>query len=215
MPRLLIYCAGKAGRELANALAFNEEINIVGFFFDDDKNLSYRKINGLTVYHPSNVAQISSDFLVSEVILAMPSITRNQRNIIIDNLRLAKVSVRQIPSYSDLVRGRITLDEIRELSIDDILGREVVEPDHSLMLADVKGQVVLVTGAGGTIGSELCRQIIHLEPNKIILFEQSELALYSILGELEKHLLQSNITKNVLSCQSSVQRLIKIEFNLC
>ena len=183
---------GVAGRELAAALAHNVEIKIVGFL-DDDKSLHGRKIRGLNVYDPNTISNISKKKNISEVMLAMPSVGRQRRNKILSKLRRANLAVRTLPSYSDLAQGRVTVNDIRELSIDDILGRDIVTPDPELMSADITDKVVLVTGAGGSIGGELCKQIIKQKPSKLLLFEQSEFALYSILGSLETAL-QENIS---------------------
>lgn len=190
--RSLIYGAGVAGRELAAALAHNVEIKIVGFL-DDDKSLHGRKIRGLNVYDPNTISNISKKKNISEVMLAMPSVGRQRRNKILSKLRGANLAVRTLPSYSDLAQGRVTVNDIRELSIDDILGRDIVTPDPELMSADITDKVVLITGAGGSIGGELCKQIIKQKPSKLLLFEQSEFALYSILGSLETAL-QENIS---------------------
>lgn len=184
MPRALIYGAGEAGRELAAALAHNISIKVVGFL-DDDKSLHGRKIRGLNVYDPNTISNITRKKNISEVMLAMPSVGRQRRNKILSKLSMANIAVRTLPSYSDLARGRVTVNDIRELSIDDILGRDIVTPDLELMNADINGKVVLVTGAGGSIGGELCKQIIKQKPSKLLLYEQSEFALYSILGLLE------------------------------
>jgi FlaA1/EpsC-like NDP-sugar epimerase len=182
--RALIYGAGVAGRELAAALAHNVEIKIVGFL-DDDKSLHGRKISGLPVLDPSKTLEQAGKLLVSEVMLALPSVGRQKRNEIINSLRKVNLGVRTLPSYSDLAQGRVTVNDIRDLSIDDILGRDIVTPDPELMSADITDKVVLVTGAGGSIGGELCKQIIKQKPSKLLLFEQSEFALYSILANLE------------------------------
>lgn len=184
LKRALIYGAGAAGRELAAALMHSVDVRVVGFL-DDDKSLHGRKINGLTVCDPSTINQLTKKMNISEVMLAMPSVGRQRRNKILAGLRMANIAVRTLPSYSDLAQGRVTVNDIRELSIDDILGREIVAPDPELMLTDNQDKVVLVTGAGGSIGGELCKQIVKQRPSKLLLFEQSEYALYSILGRLE------------------------------
>lgn len=184
MPRALIYGAGAAGRELAAALAHNVGVKVMGFL-DDDKSLHGRKIRDLNVYDPNTISNITRKKNISEVMLAMPSVGRQRRNKILSKLSMANIAVRTLPSYSDLAHGRVTVNDIRELSIDDILGRDIVTPDLELMNADINEKVVLVTGAGGSIGGELCKQIIKQKPSKLLLYEQSEFALYSILGHLE------------------------------
>ena len=183
-PRALIYGAGDAGRELAAALSHSHVTNVVGFL-DDDPKLHGSYIRGLPVYNPSDIAKITSKKRVVEVMLALPRISRRRRGEIIQSLRGQNVVVRTLPSYSDLAEGRVTVNDIRELSISDILGRDTVAPDPALMRRDIANKIVMVTGAGGSIGSELCRQIFAHNPKKLVLFDHSEYALYAILQELQ------------------------------
>ena len=191
-PRALIYGAGGAGRELAAALAHSAVTNVVGFL-DDDAKLHGNQIRGLPVYSPSDGNRIIAQKRVSEIMLAMPHVSRRRRSDILQSLRGSNVTVRTLPSYSDLAEGRVTVNDIRELTISDILGRDVVAPDPALMQRDIAGKTVLVTGAGGSIGSELCRQIFAQGPKKLLLFDHSECALYAILHELQK---KAAITSN-------------------
>ncbi len=183
-PRALIYGAGDAGRELAAALSHSHVTNVVGFL-DDDPKLHGSYIRGLPVYNPSDIAKITCEKRVVEVMLALPRISRRRRGEILQSLRGQNVVVRTLPSYSDLAEGRVTVNDIRELSISDILGRDTVAPDPALMRCDIANKIVMVTGAGGSIGSELCRQIYALNPKKLVLFDHSEYALYAILQELQ------------------------------
>lgn len=183
-PRALIYGAGDAGRELAAALANSAVINIVGFL-DDDAKLHGNQISGLPVYSPSDSASIIEQERVSEVLLAMPQISRRRRSEILQLLQGCNVMVRTLPSYSDLAEGRVTVNDIRELTVNDILGRDVVTPDTALMQRDIAEKTVLVTGAGGSIGSELCRQIVAQGPKKLLLLDHSECSLHAILHELQ------------------------------
>ncbi|MGB0233592.1 MAG: SDR family NAD(P)-dependent oxidoreductase, partial [Candidatus Puniceispirillaceae bacterium] len=183
-PRALIYGAGEAGRELAAALSHSHVTNVIGFL-DDDPKLHGSQIRGLPVYNPSDIAAITSKKRVVEVMLALPRISRRRRGEILQSLRGQNVVVRTLPSYSDLAEGRVTVNDIRELSINDILGRDTVAPDPALMRRDIADKTVLVTGAGGSIGSELCRQIFAQNPKKLVLFDHSEYALYAILQELQ------------------------------
>lgn len=185
--RALIYGAGAAGRDLAAALTHNVEIKIVGFL-DDDESLQGQKIRGLPVLDPRKIIQYSKELSINEIVLALPSLGRKRRNQIIKMIQASQIALRTLPSYSDLVNGRITLNDVKDLSIDDILGREAITPDLESINSDINGKVVLVTGAGGSIGSELCKQILKQKPSKLILFEQSELALYAIINDLEKTL---------------------------
>src|SRR5690606_19592398 len=122
---------------------------------------------------------------INAVLLAIPSASRQRRNEIISRIQAANVQVRTLPSVSEIAQGRVSLSDLRELDIDDLLGREPVSPNHILLGKNITGKVVLVTGAGGSIGSELCRQILALNPTRLILVELSEYALYQILEELQ------------------------------
>ena len=162
-PRALIYGAGDAGRELAAALSHSQVTNVIGFL-DDDPKLHGSQIRGLPVYNPSDIAMITSKKRVVEVMLALPRISRRRRGEILQSLRGQNVVVRTLPSLSDLAEGRVTVSDIRELSISDILGRDTVAPDQRLMKRDIENKTVLVTGVGGSIGGELCRQIFAQNP---------------------------------------------------
>ena len=202
-PRALIYGAGEAGRELAAALSHSHVTNVIGFL-DDDPRLHGSQIRGLPVYNPSDIATIANKKRVVEVMLALPRISRRRRGDILQALRGQNVTVRTLPSYSDLAEGRVTVNDIRELSISDILGRDTVAPDPALMKRDIANKTVLVTGAGGSIGSELCRQIFAQNPKKLLLFDHSEYALYAILQELQSKIVPKNPTVELTAILGSV-----------
>ena len=202
-PRALIYGAGEAGRELAAALSHSQVTNVIGFL-DDDPKLHGSQIRGLPVYSPHNIAMITSKKQVVEVMLALPRISRRRRGEILQSLRGQNVIVRTLPSYSDLAEGRVTVNDIRELSISEILGRDMVAPDSALMKRDIAYKTVLVTGAGGSIGSELCRQIFAQSPKKLVLFDHSEYALYSILRELQSKTTPENAAVELIAILGSV-----------
>jgi len=183
VPRVLIYGAGTTGRQLAAALRNSYQMRVVGFL-DDDTTLSGQSLNGLTIYEPSELSNLVSSLAVSDVLLALPSINRQRRNTILSSIAKSKVLVRTLPSVADLASGKVTASDLRELDIEDLLGREPVNPDPQLLKQNIEQQVVMVTGAGGSIGSELCRQILAQRPSKLVLVDQSEFALYSIEQEL-------------------------------
>jgi len=187
LPKVLIYGAGTAGRQLANAMSNSQEMKVVGFL-DDDQRLHGHLLNGLRVYDPKELASVATDNGVSTVLLAVPSISRHRRNEILANIKESKVAVRTLPSVSDLAKGAVTVSDLRELDIEDLLGRDPVPPNEILLGKNIFNKAVLVTGAGGSIGSELCRQIIDIGPKRLVLFEQSEFALYQIHTELEKRI---------------------------
>lgn len=181
--KVLIYGAGSAGRQLAGAIASSHDMRAMGFL-DDDHNLQGHIINGLRVYKPDELAWLITTHKISDILLALPSLSRSRRNVILQTMTNAKVKIRTLPALMDLAQGRISISDIRELDIEDLLAREVVMPDPNLLAKDIQDQVVLITGAGGSIGSELCRQIILFSPKILVLVEQSELALYEIHRDL-------------------------------
>lgn len=183
VPRVLIYGAGSTGRQLAAALLNSHQMRVVGFL-DDDVKLSGQSLNGLEIYRPSELSNLVSSRAVSDVLLALPSINRQRRNAILTSIAKSRVLVRTLPSVADLATGKVTASDLRELDIEDLLGREPVNPDPQLLKQNIEQQVVMVTGAGGSIGSELCRQILAQRPSKLVLVDQSEFALYSIEQEL-------------------------------
>ncbi|HQC80771.1 MAG TPA: nucleoside-diphosphate sugar epimerase/dehydratase [Accumulibacter sp.] len=184
-PKVLIYGAGGTGRQLATAMANSHEMKVVGFLDDDDR-LHGHVLNGQPIYNPSDLDSLVSALHISDVLLAMPSISRHRRNEILSRIRSAQVAVRTLPSVTDLAQGKVSVSDLRDLDIDDLLGREPVVPNHLLLTKNIAGKVVLVTGAGGSIGSELCRQILAVAPARLLLIEQSEFALYAIHQELEE-----------------------------
>ena len=184
LSKALVYGAGKSGRQLVRAMHDSQEIVIVGFL-DDDINKEGCFIDGQRIYSPQKLKNLIIDKNVNLILLALPSITRKERNQIIKKLRFHKIAVRNIPTISDYAKGKLSLAELEELDMDDLLGRTQVEPFESLMNKNTFGKTILVTGAGGSIGSELCRQIIKLKPKKLLLLEISEYALYAINAELE------------------------------
>lgn len=181
--RVLIYGAGTAGQQLANALAGGEGYQVLGFV-DDDPSLHRRRLNGRLVYSPDRLYRVVGSLDVTDVLLAIPSTDRIRRREILKFLEPLSVRVRTLPGLDDLAFGRIQASELKELDADDLLGRQPVEPDRELIERDVRGKSVMVTGAGGSIGSELCRQILACYPKRLILFELSEFALFSIQQEL-------------------------------
>ena len=184
LPKVLIYGAGSVGRQLALAMSHSHEMQIVGFLDDDDR-LHGHVLNGLPIYRPDDLSALVASLGIRDVLLAMPSASRRRRNEIIEEIRPIKVAVRTLPSLAEFAQGKVNTADLRELDIDDLLGRDPVVPNHLLLGKNVGGRVVLVTGAGGSIGSELCRQIALLHPAALLLVEQSEYALYCIHQELE------------------------------
>ncbi len=185
--KVLIYGAGSTGRQLASAMANSPAMQVAGFLDDDDR-LHGHVLNGQPIYNPADLDHLASTLHVTDVLLAMPGLGRKRRNEVLSQISRARVAVRTLPSVTDLAQGKVNVSDLRELDIDDLLGREPVEPNHILLAKTVVGKVVMVTGAGGSIGSELCRQILAVAPAKLLLIELSEFALYAIHQELEGRL---------------------------
>lgn len=181
--RVAIYGAGRAGTQLAYALRAGREYFPVAFF-DDDPARQNVELAGLRVYSPDRLADYIETRQIDELLLAIPSASRARRAEIIDRMEGLRCKVKLVPGMADIVSGTVAVDAVREVEIEDLLGRESVVPDHSLLGQCITGKVVLVSGAGGSIGSELCRQVVRLQPVRLVLMELSELALYSIEQEL-------------------------------
>jgi len=208
--KVLIYGAGSTGRQLVAAMANSHEMQVVGFLDDDDR-LHGHVLNGQPIYNPVDLSQLVSTLGISDVLLAMPGLNRKSRNDILIRIRAARVAVRTLPSMTELAQGKVSVSDLRELDIDDLLGREAVAPNHILLVKNISGKVVLVTGAGGSIGSELCRQILAVKPAKLLLIEQSEFALYAIHQELEEKQSQKNsVLVPLLASVQDVDRMREI-----
>ena len=184
-PLALIYGAGSAGRQLAAALSLNKEMLVKGFI-DDDKYLQGNTINGVPVYGNTDIKNLIARLEITDVLLAIPSVNQACRNEIIANLNGCGVRVRTLPGVLDMASGRVRISDLHDLDMNDLLGRKVIPPDVTLLEQNIRDKVVLVTGAGGSIGSELCRQIIKFSPSSLVLVDSSEHALYQIDAELKK-----------------------------
>lgn len=180
---VIIYGAGESGIQLATALMNNPGYRPVAYL-DDDKTLQKSIIQGLPIYNPETLPDIIDKLLVQQVFLALPSINKKRKSEIILQLEPFPVRVLTIPGMSELISGEKSIDELREIEIDELLGRDSVAADEELMNICINGLCVMVTGAGGSIGSELCRQILRLNPKQLVLFDNSEFALYQIEREL-------------------------------
>lgn len=201
---VVIYGAGETGNNLANQLRLSGEFNPVAFV-DDEKRLHGSVLSGLAVYPPHKLAALIEQYSVTRILLALGNINRQERVRIIRYLEPLLVQVQTIPPVTDIVKGVARINELRNIQIEDLLGRDPVEPNPVLMSKNTTGKTVMVTGAGGSIGSELCRQLIKLKPLKIVLFEQNEFNLYRI--EKELNALQAGVLPQVelVSLLGSVQ----------
>jgi FlaA1/EpsC-like NDP-sugar epimerase len=188
---VLIYGAGTAGRQLSTALNHTSEYKTVAFI-DDARDIYHHSINGLKVYSKDDLEYLIERKNIKEVLLAIPSISRIRRTEIINYLETYPVIVRSLPSVSELAKGKVKVNDLLEIDVRDLLGREAVKPNSKLLKTNIFKKSVLVTGAGGSIGSELCRQILFLKPKKIILYDISESSIYLIEQEL-KNIDKSNV----------------------
>jgi FlaA1/EpsC-like NDP-sugar epimerase len=181
--RVLVYGAGEAGAQLIRSLRGSGQY-VPKAFIDGDSALQGRVIDGLKVYAPEKLSRLIQKHNISSVLLAIPSLSRRQRQVILKALEVHPVHVRTVPDISDIVAGHATVADVREVDPSDLLGRDPIAPNESLLEACIRGKVVMVSGAGGSIGSELCRQIIRLGPTRLLLVEMSEPALYQVDREL-------------------------------
>jgi len=184
---VLVYGAGNAGIQLISSLTHSQKYTPIGFI-DDSKDLHGNSIRGFTIFSIDNIDSIIKKYKVSEVLIAIPSISRSERLIIIEKFDQYPLKVRILPSLNELVDGQLTITDLRKVNIKDLLGRNIVVPNNDLLGRNITNKIVIVTGAGGSIGSELCRQIVSLKPKKLILYELSEFALYTIEKELSNFL---------------------------
>ncbi|WP_423186044.1 polysaccharide biosynthesis protein [Alishewanella sp. d11] len=208
--RVLIYGAGSSGRQLAQALLNGDQYQPV-MFVDDDSTLQRSTILGIPVASPANIASLIKQKQIGRVLLAMPSASRSRRREVLDKLEYLPIPVLSIPGMSDLVDGSMRIDELQDVKIEDLLGRDAVAPKTKLLHANIQHKVVMVTGAGGSIGSELCRQIIHCQPKTLVLFELSEFALYSIEQELQNTIKEQGLEVTLIPVMGSVQRQNRLE----
>ena len=205
---IVIYGAGPAGVQLATALSYSEEYKPVAFV-DDNLYLRNHNVSGYKVCPVTDLNVLIKKNDVKEVFLAMPFISRSRRNEIVKMLEPYSVKVRTLPGVVEIAQGHVKVDDIREVDVEDLLGRDQVKPNKNLLRANIAGKVVLVTGAGGSIGSELCRQIIRSRPESLILYERGEYELYSIEKELKEMLSFEN------NSDDSKIKLISILGSVC
>ena len=208
---VIIYGAGSAGRQLSQALLLSGEYKHIAYI-DDNLLINKSYINNIPVFAFNKIQQLINNDNVNEIFLALPSISRKQKREIIDKLNIFPLLVRSLPSVSELAQGKVKIDDLLEIEDSELLGRAPVLANESLLKINISDKVVLVTGAGGSIGSELCRQVFNLRPKTLILFELSESSLYLI----EQELLQSNVPNvSVLAILGSIrdQARLKNIFN--
>ena len=210
---VIIYGAGSSGVQLATALVNANDSKVVAFI-DDDKTIQGNLIHGVKVYKQENLDLLLKKFNVKQILLAMPSVEKSKRRQLLQSLEQYPVRVRTVPGMEDLVSGKASVEEIQDVDILDLLGRDSVPPDTSLLRACIENKVVMVTGAGGSIGSELCRQIIKLNPKTLVLLEQSEYALYQIERDLLKQLDELKSDIKLIPVLGSVQNKFRLSHSI-
>ncbi|MNJ32965.1 UDP-N-acetyl-alpha-D-glucosamine C6 dehydratase [compost metagenome] len=204
LPKVAIYGSGAAGNQLLAALRMDRVMHPVAFI-DDDESVADRSIAGLQVFRGEEIQRMIDMTGAEEVLLALPSASRARRREILGFLENFPLHVRSVPSFMDLASGRVKVDDIQEVDIADLLGRDAVPAQSDLLAHCITGQVVMVTGAGGSIGSELCRQILSLKPMMLLLFEHSEFNLYNIFGELEQRIKRESLSVRLLPFLGSIR----------
>ncbi|MBM7060848.1 polysaccharide biosynthesis protein [Pseudomonas sp. UL073] len=212
LTKVAIYGAGVAGNQLVAALRVGRAMSPVAFI-DDDEGIVNRMIAGLKVYKPSQVLDLIAETGAQEILLAMPSVSRARRREILECLEPFPLHVRSVPGFMDLASGRVKVEDIQEVDIADLLGRDSVPPQQTLFERCIRGEVVMVTGAGGSIGAELCRQIVAVSPGALILFEHSEFNLYSIHHELQARVERESLPVQLIPILGSIRnpaRLLEV-----
>ena len=206
---VIIYGAGRAGVQLMLALQAGREYRPMAFV-DDNPELHRRTFRGVAVHPPRELPQLVKDLEAKSILLAMPSVSRSRQREILEALELLRVPIKRLPGMADLVSGEARVEELKEVEIEDLLGRDPVPPKPELLARNIRGKVVMVTGAGGSIGSELVRQIAKNQPARIVLFEQSEYALYAIDQELARGAAAGLPRTPILGSVTDYQRLVQV-----
>lgn len=209
---VVIYGAGSSGMQLAAALMNGDQYLPVAFV-DDSQALIGNTVHGIRVYSPASIHELISGFSVRQILLAIPSATHAERKQILNNLEKYAVHVKTVPDLFDMVSGKVGVDEIKDIDIEDLLGRDIVPPDPQLLGACIRGYSVMVTGAGGSIGSELCRQIVKLKPRNLVLYDNSEYGLYSIESEVREALksIDGAESISIVPLLGSVRNRVQVE----
>ena len=211
--QMLIYGAGTAGVQTATAMAVSGQYKLLGFI-DDDLAKVGRSVNSIQVFSASEIPRLVEQREVTDILLALPNASRSRRNEIIQSLQSLPVHIRTLPAWADLASGRINVQDFRELDVEDLLGRDPVPPNASLIASDLDGQVVLVSGAGGSIGGELCRQIVLQQPRQLLLLDHNEFGLYSIHQELQAICATQSVIVELVPLLGSVANYARL-FALC
>lgn len=211
--KVVIYGAGEAGRQLAVSLQNGLEYSVVAFI-DDNLKLHHTSIYGIYVYGSKELIKLGAKYKIKKLLLAMPSVSRCQRRAIIEALPDMAIETLTVPGVADIVSGKAKIDELKRISIEDLLGRDRVEPFQELISANIRNKVVMITGAGGSIGGELCRQVLLQKPSQLILYESSEYALYKIEQSLIALANKHGITLSISPILASIADQLRLETTL-
>ena len=209
VPRVAVYGAGAAGNQLVAALRMGRTMRPVAFI-DDDANIANRIISGLRVYKPKHIQQMINETAAQQILLAIPSASRARRREVLENLEQFPLHVRSVPGFMDLASGRVKVEDLQEVDIADLLGRDPVPARQELFDRCLRNQVVMVTGAGGSIGGELCRQILNSNPRTLVLFEHCEFNLYHIHGELESRIKRESLPVRMVPILGSIRNPVRL-----
>jgi FlaA1/EpsC-like NDP-sugar epimerase len=209
LPKVAVYGAGAAGNQLVAALRLGRGMRPVAFI-DDDSGIANRVISGLRVYTPKHIQQMINETGAEEILLAVPSASRARRREVLEKLEHYPLHVRSVPGFMDLASGRVKVEDVQEVDIADLLGRDAVPPQQDLFERCIRGQVVMVTGAGGSIGSELCRQIIGTAPTTLLLFEHCEFNLYCINSELQQRIRRESLPVRLVPILGSIRNASRL-----
>ena len=205
---VVIYGAGAAGMQLASALRFSRELRTIGYI-DESDSIQGNFLNGIKVFKPSSLPKLIKESDVNEVLIAIPSAKKFEINRIVSSIGDLTVKIRVLPGVEELAQGKISVSDLKTLDITDLLGREATVPQEELLIQNIRSKVVMVTGAGGSIGSELCRQISKIGPKRLILYEISEASLYAINQELNNYDLEIEICP-ILGNVIDTERLLEV-----
>jgi UDP-N-acetylglucosamine 4,6-dehydratase len=206
---ILIYGAGNGGIQLESALKYSPDIFVVGFI-DDDIKMHGRYIENKKVFSPDRIPKLIKSKDISDILIAIPSLSRSRKYNLLQSLKGFPVIIKALPGFSEIATGKLSISDLKTVRIEDLLHREVVKPDEKLLIKDISNKNVLVTGAGGSIGSEICRQIIRLKPKLLILLEISEVSLYLI----ERELREKNSGVTILAMIGDITRRNRLDFIL-
>ena len=207
--RFLIYGAGSTGAEIASALQRSSKFDLAGYL-DDDPQLQGRTMNGMPVFSPDEAESIIRREGINNILLAVPSASRMRRNDIVQRFKKLPVRIQMLPGVEEFADGRVTIADVREVEIEDLLGRDPLQVNQELIKKNITGRVVMVTGAGGSIGSELCRQLLVVHPSVLLLVEQAEHNLYTVHNDLEQRRMRLGSETRILPLLCDVTDTVRI-----